>query len=114
MDVKGEFARLERENPGKSIAAYLHPAGSGAGAPAGATLYFHVSTNDSVPAAARVLDSLEDRRVVYTNLASDHWLTTYMSSQLVHMQNPAGCSELRLWQRNSVDWTVERLSLIHI
>jgi len=108
MDVKGEFARLERENAGKSIAAYLDPAGSGTGAPARATLYYHVSTNDSVPAAARVLDSLEDRRVVYTNLASDHWLTTYMSSQLVHMQNPAGCNDLRLWQRNSVDWTVER------
>ncbi|MEJ8856275.1 hypothetical protein WKW79_16970 [Variovorax robiniae] len=111
MDVKGEFARLERENPGKSIAAYLEPPGSGTALPANAVLNYYVSTNDSVPAAAHLLDSVVDKRVVYTNLATDHWLTTYMSSQLVHMGNPGECKDLRKWQRDSADWVIARTAL---
>ncbi len=110
MDVKGEFAALELLHPGKSIAAYLEPAGNGITPAVKPTLHFHVSNHVAIPAAAAMLDALEDGRVVYTNLAPDHWLTTYMSGQLVHMGNVAGCAKLKKWQRDSVDWVVSKVA----
>jgi deoxycytidylate deaminase len=109
MDLKGEFAKLEKLHPGKSIAAYLDPPGSGIAAAVKPTLRYHVSNHSAVPAAAAMFDALEDRRLVYTNLAADTWLTTYMKAQLVHMGNVAGCTDLKAWQRKSVDWEIENV-----
>lgn len=109
--AKSEFARRCAEHGGASIAAYLDPVPNGQPpTPTNGVLKYFVSTNARVPAAAYVLDSLNDERQIFTNLATDHWLWTYQRERFIHVDAKGVATvhgnKLKAWQKVLADRTV--------
>lgn len=111
MTAKSEFARLCAEKGGSSVAAYLDPVPNGQPpTPTTGVLKYFVSPNARIPAAAYVLDSLNDDRMVFTNLAPDHWLWTYQKERFIHVDAKGTATvygqKLKAWQKALADRVV--------